>query len=240
MFRNDFIDIVKIAKQRSEQFYANKENSEQANPFYVGFGNPNSDMLILGKEKGFDTNNKEQLYFESIKNPSEWSYYVDKEVTFNKERYYETSEHYLNAYYPYSGKMKSGHTWSKYSKLTSGLLNNSGLTENNSFLEHVFISEINHEPSKYSKIRQFNFQTRIDFLKNDFYKSFKTTIIGCGNYLPKKSIEDIFDVKFHECHSKPREKLLVFKNGERKLILTRQLSMDVKNEFIARLVHHLK
>lgn len=240
MFRKDFVDIVQIANQGSENFYSNKENFGQANPFYIGFGNPNSDLLILGKEKGFDIGNSEQLNFESIKNPHEWLHYLQNEIHYHKGKHYETSKHYINAYLPYSGKMKSGHTWNKYSKLTSELFNKPDLTENNSFFEFAFISEINHEPSRYSKIREFNFQTRIDFLNKHFYKSFKTTILGCGNYLSKKTIEETFDVKFYEDHSMPREKLILFRNGDRKLILTRQLSMDIRNEFITKLVRLLK
>jgi len=240
MFRSDFVDIVKIAHQSSEKFYGKEENIGQANPFFIGFGNPNSDLLILGKEKGFETGNSEQLNFESIKNPNEWLHYIQNEIQYHKGKHYATSSHYLNAYIPYSGKMKSGHTWNKYSKLTSELFNKPALTENNSFLEYAFISEINHEPSKYSKIRKFDFQTRIDLLNNDFYKSFQKTILGCGNYLSWKTIEETFDVKFCEDYSKQREKLVLFKNGERKLILTRQLSMDIRNEFITTLVQLLK
>lgn len=240
MFRKEFVDIVNIANQGSDNFYANKENSGQANPFYIGFGNPNSDLLILGKEKGFDKENCEQLNFESIKNPHEWLHYLQNKIPYHKRKHYEISKDYINAYFPYSGKMKIGHTWNKYSKLTSELFNNLDLTENNSFLEHTFISEINHEPSKYSKIREYNFQTRIDFLNKNFYKSFKTTILGCGNYISKKTIEETFDVKFYEDHSMPREKLIIFRNGDRKLVLTRQLSMDIRNEFITKLVRFLK
>lgn len=240
MFSKNFIDIVRKANQGTKEFYKDKNNFELPNPYYIGFGNPNSEILILGKEKGFDLSNKEQLYLENINNPNEWSHYVENEIFFNKTKYNETSQHYLNAYFPYNGKMKSGHTWNKYSKLTSELLNDIELTENNSFLEHVFISEINHIPSRLSKIKQFNVQTRIDFLKNDFYKSFKTIILSCGNYLSNKKIEEIFDVKLGENYSKPREKLLIFKNGNRKLILTRQLSMDVSNDFISLIAYNLK
>lgn len=240
MFKQNFVDIVNLAVQESNNFYSNEENQGQANPFYVGFGNPNSNLLILGKEKGFDLSKNEQLNFENIRNPYEWQHHIENKTPFFKEKFYESAKDYLNSYFPYCGSdnMPSGHTWNKYGKLTSGLLNIDLVTENSSFLKHAFISEINHEPSKYSKIKKFDSQTRLDFLSNDFYKSFKTTILGCGNYLSNEKIKAVFNVELDNTsdHSEPRKKLIVFKNGNRKLILTRQLSMDVSNEFIAKIV----
>jgi hypothetical protein len=240
MFKKEFIDIVSLANRKAEDFYYNKENNGQPNPFYLGFGSPNSDLLILGKEKGFDPNKIGQLELESIKNPIEWLHYVKNKVPFNKNKFHSTSDLYLNSYFPYSGKMASGHTWSKYNKLTSELFDTQDSTEHNSFLKNSFISEVNHEPSKLSKYRKFNFQTRLDFLRNPFYKSFKTTVLGCGNYLPINKIEEIFDVSCQDNFSEPREKLVLFSNGNRKLVLTRQLSMDVSDVFISKIVSHLK
>lgn len=239
-FKDSFIDIVSIAKKGSDDFYNQKENHQKPNPYFIGFGNPNSDLLFLGKEKGFDPNNSEQLKYESIQNPEEWQYYVENGIPNFEETYDKRSQFYTNALCPYSHKMKSGQTWNKYGKLTSELTNNAHLTENNAFLQHAFLSEINHEPSRYSKTQVFNNVNRLNFLKNPFYQSFKYTILGCGNYLSYETIESTFDLTFYADHSMPRQKLVIFKKNNRKLVLTRQLSMDVSNEFISKLVEHLK
>ena len=51
--REDFADLVKNANILCDKYYNNTEK-KTPNPFYIGFGNPNSEILILGKEKGFD------------------------------------------------------------------------------------------------------------------------------------------------------------------------------------------
>jgi len=237
MFKKEFENLVDIAVKQSMEFYSHDENLKKPNPFYIGFGNPNSDVLFIGKEKGFNIKDKLQeqidlqLQSESIGNPHEWKSYVSNNYVPYKEKYYSESENYLNAYYPYSGKMREGHTWTKYNKLTNEIL---GLVEeeHNGFLNHVFISEVNHMPSKRSKTKVFTTRERIEFLKNDFFKGFKITILACGSYLSRKSIEDIFNVKFVVSESQPRKKLEVYRAENRTLINTRQLSMDVKNEYI--------
>jgi len=239
MFRKEFIELVKIASKKSGQFYSDRDNLNKPNPFYIGFGNPNSDILILGKEKGFEQDNKDQLTVESINNPYEWNNYIVNDFEFYKTKFNKNSKLYLNAYYPYEGKMKSGHTWTKYNSLIQKIYFNKTF-ENNGFLRHTFISELNHVPSKYSNIKKFNSPTRLIFLLNKFFRSFKITILACGNYLSKKDIEDIFEVEFCNDLSKPREKLLIFKSNNRTIVNTRQLSMDVKNDYIDRIVEHIK
>lgn len=63
-YSKKFIDLVNNSFINSN----NLESSEKefGNPYYVGFGNPNSKILILGKEKGFDINNLEQFKYESL------------------------------------------------------------------------------------------------------------------------------------------------------------------------------
>ncbi|EKT4497987.1 hypothetical protein LIS90_02180 [Flavobacterium psychrophilum] len=86
-----------------------------------------------------------------------------------------------------------------------------------------------------SKIKSFNNSERIELLKNDYYKSFDVIICACANYLTDNQIEEIFDVKFQSDLSSPNEKLKTFKNDNRILINTRQLSMNVKNDYLIRI-----
>ncbi|MDY0932931.1 hypothetical protein [Chryseobacterium sp. CFBP8996] len=48
-----------------------------------------------------------------VENLSELKSNVDNNISFNKIKFYD-SEHFINAFRPYFGKMKGGHTWNKY------------------------------------------------------------------------------------------------------------------------------
>ncbi|MFD0993168.1 hypothetical protein [Tenacibaculum geojense] len=69
-----------------------KELKLLANPFYIGFGNPNSDFLFLGQEKAFDPKaNKELLLLESINNNYYWDIVMN---TKKKPNIFNTPNHY--------------------------------------------------------------------------------------------------------------------------------------------------
>ncbi|TDO96561.1 hypothetical protein [Flavobacterium sp. 245] len=230
MYNESFRNLVNLAFNKSKEFYKSENNLNKPNPYFVGFGNPNSKILILGKEKGFDVNNLKQLQYESIENPNEWKNYIDSGVTLNRTKFYD-SEHYINVFCPYLAKMKGGHTWTKYFTLLKHIYPQIEKNENE-FLDYTFLSEINFEPSKLSKIKAFNNPNRIELLKNNYYKSFNVIICACGDYLSDNQIEDFFDVKFESDLSNPSEKLKIFKNENRVLINTRQLSMNIKNDYL--------
>lgn len=233
MYNTKFKKLVDFSFQKSQEFYKNEVNLNKPNPYFIGFGNPNSKILIMGKEKGFDESNLKQLQYESIGNPNEWKNYVDNNISFNKIKFYD-SEHYVNVFRPYYGKMKGGHTWNKYYTLLQKVYPQIQKHENE-FLDYAFLSEINFEPSKLSRIKSFNHDSRIELLKNDYYKSFDIIICACADYLTDNQIEEVFDVKFESDSSNPSEKLKVFRNDNRLLINTRQLSMNIKNEYLDRI-----
>lgn len=231
MFKKEFIDIVNLSVEKSKNFYSISANEKEPNPYFVGFGNPNAEIIIFGKEKGFDSaNNFQQLKCESIENPNEWNNYVKKQIGFNKIKYCD-SEYYVNAYRPYYGKMRGGHTWNKYQHIIKKLYPEIEGKEND-FLDKTFLSEINFIPSKESKIKTFVNNERLDFLKNDFYKSFKIIILACGSYLNDLEIEQSFDVKFEKDISKPSQRLKIYTGNQKILINTRQLSNSMKNEYL--------
>lgn len=246
--KEDFKQLVKVAKDLSDKFYAVTTNKKSPNPYYIGFGSPNSEILILGKEKGFDfEKNENQAFFESINNPTEWFHHIENGTTC-KDKYlekigkYEAGK-YNNVFIPYLEKInKGGHTWNKYKKVIQEVYPNNDFI-NNDFLKKCFISEINHEPSKWSKIREFNNEVRKEFLKHSFYRSFKVTILACADYLSDKLIEEIFDVEFDDDSlSNPRYKFVVYKSKDesRLLINTRQLSTAIKNSYIKEIGEYIK
>lgn len=238
MFNENFVNLVNFAFQKSKEFYSNELNINKPNPYFVGFGNPNSKILLIGKEKGFDESNIQQLQFESIENPNEWKKYIDNKIELNKTKFYE-SEHYINAFRPYFGKMKGGHTWNKYYTLLKNIYPEIQKYENE-FLDYTFISEVNFQPSRLSKIKSFNNTERIELLEKEYFKSFNVIICACADYLTDFQIENIFDVKFEKDLSNPNEKLKVYKNNSRILINTRQLSMNIKNDYLTRIAEIAK
>ena len=234
MYSKKFEDLVNVAFAHSENLTINEK--QFGNPYYVGFGNPNSKVLILGKEKGFDIQNtqtNEQFEYESLKNPNEWKYYIENKILPNSSKYYE-SQDYINAFVPYLQKNKSGHTWTKYQTLLNYLFPEITGFEND-FFKMAFISEVNYQPSKLSKINKFENFERLNFLSHEYFKAFPITILGCGNYLSKEQIQQIFDVTYFKDLSKPRQKLTIFKNSNRILVQTRQLSFDINKDYLRRI-----
>lgn len=233
MYSKEFINLVNIAFSESEKL--TQEEKAEGNPYYIGFGNPNAKILFIGKEKGFDIEkNLRQFEFESLLNPKEWKNYIDNSIGINTNKHYE-SNNYINAFFPYLGKNKGGHTWNKYEKILKNIYPDMA-TENNNFFSKAFLTEVNFQPSKYSKIKIFKNQERINFLKEDYFKSFDAIILACGKYLNDSQIEEIFDVKLQDEEKSEKHELLnVFKNKNRILLKTRQLSMAVSNEYLKKI-----
>lgn len=237
MYNSDFTDLIDIAYSESEKM--SNEAMSDGNPYYMGFGNPNAKVLILGKEKGFDPSNRKQFEYESINNPKEWKHYTDNKIELNKIKFYGDENPYTNAFLPYLHKNKGGHTWTKYENILKYLYPAITGSEND-FFNYVFMSEINYQPSKLSKINKFVHAERIKLLGHNFFKAFPATILGCGDYLSSKQIESIFDVHYAEDLSKPRCKMIVYKGDNRILVQTRQLSFDLNNRYLSNIADQLR
>lgn len=223
-----FRELVDLAYSESKKFYE-KQPEISPNPFYIGFGNPNSDVLIVGKEKGFNAENTEQLFVESVRNPEEWKHHIDNNDSFNTVPFNE-SVGYINAFMPYEGPMKGTHTWSYYSKLLGSQKNIK--YHKNEFLSDCFITEVNYRPSKKSQIKKFNDEVRLSFLMEPFYRSFKTIVLACGNYLGENQIEQVFKVLWQKDLSQPNRKLVLYKGNEHVLVNTRQLSNGISGSYL--------
>lgn len=243
MYKNEFKELVSSSYIKSKIYYNNSYpilNDElKPNPYYVGFGNPNSEILLLGKEKAFNEEDEEKLKYESILNPVEWLAYIKNSILYNKEKFYDESKNYLNAFFPYRGENSKGGTWFTYEKLINKIYGENRISHND-FFQKAFLSEVNPYPSKTSKIKKFKDPERIQFLSNDFYKSFKVIFLACGDYLMSRDIEKIFNVEFVEDYSKPRHKLRIYKNKYSIVINTRQLSNSMKDVYIDKLAEIVK
>ena len=108
--------------------------------YFVGTGNPNSNILFIGKESAITKDDKQSRSLYNI-NAKEWqkhinngtceivNYPVNEEHQFRKEKSWEKN------------------TWSKYQKLKDIIYGTK--TKNHiDFLEKVFTTEINDAPEK--------------------------------------------------------------------------------------------
>lgn len=179
-----------------------KELDKLANPYYIGFGNPNAQLLIIGKEKAFNaTDNPELLFLESINNTTQWNELIEKNV--------EWGDSIFPIFDPrcpriYHNKIPKG-TWFKYCTLLSTFLKASitpdTLFKDNfkdSFFKHCFCTELNHIPSASSNNIPIS-DERAEFLSNQFYRDFDYVLIAGVSSLGKtyakqrKEIKKIFD-----------------------------------------------
>lgn len=214
---------------------------------FIGEGNPNAKILIIGKEindgkpekdADADTWIKENSAKDVERNLDDWSkpdgYDLGKIKTdiFHKER---------------------NPTWTNYQKMVGGIIGHDLGRDNYNFLDYCFMTELSdiHLPnSNYHKSfpevsrqiedrRVLSVKERSKLFMMPFFRNFPIVIMACGHY-PKDlhfNIEDIFDVgwiketmvlstgNFYNEH---------YGNGKI-LIHTRQMSMGVSDELISKI-----
>jgi hypothetical protein len=226
----DFQNLVNESQSKSLPF----ENTKTSNPYYIGYGTPNAKILIIGKEKGFDMDDKEALSRESTLNPKQWKAKITEDnpkLEFDPET-------------PYGAGMNNlpeGHTWSKYNKL------NNYVFGRDSFKQNTFISELNFMPSKYSPGRKAvreNITQRLNFFEHSYFKNqFSVVLLACGNYIKPHQIYESFNCQYVETKEfGTRNKYYLHFNEDRTrlIIHTRQLSIDVKNEMLKNLAEDIQ
>lgn len=258
-YKQNFIDLINLSNEKSNIYYKETDKVNAPNPYYIGFGNPNAKILIIGKEKGFDQSNMGQLKTESIDNVKQWKFLIDNDINdskykFSNDLYINDWDNFYNPLQPYHGQLQGkgqGQTWYYYNKLASLISKYSFEKEISQLCDNVFMTELNYQPSKVSpgkdnltEVLKF----RIKFLKeNVFYQNFETTILAFGNYIDESQILEIFGnnlelVNIDE-NLKSNQRLFVYKDSikNRLIINTRQLSNQfpkVYLENIAKIIHN--
>lgn len=198
-----------------------------ANPFYLGFGNPEADILFIGKEKAFNiTNEPESFLNESVNNLAQWELINNEKdnLRFNPKN---PVEYYKEKY---NHKIKGNGTWGFYKMLTQKIKSKENL-EDDKLFENCFTTEINHIPSKKTKNERL-ISIRKEFLqKDDFFKSFKYVIIGAKGSVNNEDIKDIFGDNpietndFNVGNNKRSSfNVDIFKYPQQRIILCNQLS----------------
>ncbi len=182
--------------------------NEDRPAYYLGMGNPNSDILIVGKEKALDLN--DEVYYpiinhESLLNINHWTdliqNYNNLEDPFHNILLQRIGN--LNGFNPFSPLLfpqianivhhNGGHTYQKISYLISLVYPVTNLFENilfeNSIFSKFFLTEINHTPAlNNANFNLTNFMNgpRYNFMSaSDFYKSFRIVIVHVGLNSPK-------------------------------------------------------
>ncbi|MBX9886555.1 MAG: hypothetical protein K2Y30_01310 [Flavobacteriaceae bacterium] len=220
------------------------------NPYYIGYGNPNSEILFLGKEKAFSiTNNPDLFFHESINNNKQWEYLIENRDLNDLKFSPLYPQQYFERIIPHY-KIKKNHTWGVYCELVNAITTKSDITTSseileNNFFHHCFTTEVNHIPSKYSSHIKSS-ALRHELLQDAFFKSFKYVIIGAIGSIDPTQIKSIFDIyneseviEISEKDSKRKRFIEVFKTDSQKIILCNQLSgaacwtSDEKSKLIA-------
>lgn len=208
-----FEEVLKLSKEKD---------------LFLGSGNPNANILFIGKEAAIDKNKSPQQYNkEYSKNVEDW------EANFSANTQFEDIDNWLvkpspvfNSLYPYKGQLNkiesrnkegkiirgeggTSKTWYNYQKIIDSIYFDNKVSELINFHEFAFCSELNQETGKYSKdipidIRTESIAKRKELFQKTFFKEFPITIVAVGHYVRDFDInlEDIFKMKFVEELSK--------------------------------------
>ena len=214
------------------------ENNREPNPYFIGFGNPFAKILVIGKEKGFNVEDEDQLIRESTFNLRQWEAKMNENKPNLNLGQFENQP--FDPEHPYGkGYSKdTSDTWRNYQKLCNEIY------PKGSFKEHFFMTELNYLPSKKSdgikKVRK-NVTDRLNevFRKEYFQQRFEVILLACNNYIRPQEIYDVFQCKYdgdeRGKHSFGRGSwYYTHKNNYNRILVihTRQLSNSFNRELI--------
>ncbi|WP_296618486.1 hypothetical protein [Marivirga sp.] len=233
-----------------------KDFNKVANPYYIGFGNPEADLLIVGQEKAFNAfNNPELMLYESINNTFQWSKLAQNpdtdEILFdprNPRKYHDK-------------KLKGNHTWSKYSILADAFYGINSCHENikkdwdknlgETLFDKAFITELNVTPAA-NNSGIYLTDERKKLLQNPFFKKFKAVVFAIGNpddgEKAQRIVSEIFEGTIFELdtigkYGKDKERRIAFSSKENQVYaICNQLSGSSgwKNDHIVALGERLR
>ena len=236
----------KIFTQILDQI-SNNYQSEKEDYKYIGTGNPDARILIIGKETSIYGAALDQKVREISNNFGDW-----QRIILNNDSHVEKwSGTNYSPFYPYKGQQfkidnrKNGgtsRTWYNYQKLYN-LIFDKVANLNIDFHEGTFITEVNSSPSlKTTKAITDSIEFRKQLIHDSgFFQSFPVVIIsGLGYFEIKENrneIEEIFGVKFirKECAlNRDTQTYWIHQgiNTPKLLINTRQLSIGVSDALL--------
>ncbi|MFW5721224.1 MAG: hypothetical protein ACOCWW_02435 [Bacteroidota bacterium] len=231
-----------------------KEISEEYK--YIGTGNPNAGILIIGKEVAIESNVfPDQYRIEVIDNFRAWK----KMECYDQELVRAKDWANYSPLYPYKGQVLkinndknegTSRTWYNYQKLCNHIFK---ITDNQdiNFHEKIFITEVNSTPSPKTKnaSRDSIPFRKEHFLSSEFIQSFPIVLIcGVGYFHisdTSNEIEEIFKVKFSEkkiANDNEKQPYWLHWNPDKTklLINTYQLSMNVSDALLQDVANIIK
>ena len=220
-----------------EQDFKEFVNKGVENEYHIGTGNPNSQILFIGKESALSNDDLEGHRLYKM-NAIEWQNHIDNN-TCEVLSYPILEDHVFRR-----EKSWGKNTWSKYQKLANHIFEKEERQYFIDFLENVFTTEINDAPNKNtSTADKSKLNERKSLLKeSDFIQNFPVVVLACSNYIKNnedlREIDEIFGVKYEEEYPKKvYNKTNWFfshynEDGTKLVIHTRQLSADVKADLL--------
>jgi hypothetical protein len=195
---------------------------ESNNKTFIGLGNPNSKILIVGKEVSTDVTSKKPIEIQNTitykRNQKDWAINIENKISqkdienwiFDENALAENIEN--NPLFAFKGAIKktTSSTWKKYQKLHDSIFQG-GINKNNNipltFQEDFFITEMSNSPSPKTKNAQNKkaFKAELALRKKEFFKSsyiqnFPVVVLACSNYIlnskKERQIDEIFGVEF--------------------------------------------
>ncbi|MFA5417269.1 MAG: hypothetical protein WC341_02305 [Bacteroidales bacterium] len=249
-FDSDFLKALEYCQERK---------------LYLGVGNPNEDILILGKELIDDSLSIQE---NGEKNIGSWNDIISNKRNFSNINHLED-----NALFPWKGQQfiirKVGEngkitgeegtsaTWYFYQYLVDLILNKSKKAKNDDidFHKYCFQSELNQLNAKmsylipkYDKIRIKSIKDREQLFAQPFFNKFKIVIIACGHYQRDYSfnIEETFKVNWLQptINISKGNWFNLHTNNDRNnpkiVIHTRQFSSGISSELIKAIAEKCK
>lgn len=219
------------------------------NEQYVGLGNPNAQILFVGKEAGIDPTVTEEM-----------NKYKENAII-----WHSGDSIYSEPFKPQegSGLLNHGHTWQKYQKLHN-IIFEKEMSEDYyiDFVQNVFTTELSNLPYENTngakQQDQFKYELekrKREFFDNKYFKSrFPIVLILAldGRYISNhgtgetREIDNIFDVEYKklvEC-TRSVDKFWVHygkdENKPRLLIHARQLTNGASNELLEKIGEEIK
>jgi len=218
---------------------------------YIGLGNPNSKILIIGKEAAFDPSVESKLG-EYHSNTSNWYASVDNDIP----------SIFSKAYMPKdSALLNHNHTWQKYQLIHDNIFPELKPKEKYyiNFVENIFTTEMSNLPSpktadaqKNERFKESLANRKKTFFNSDFIKNqFQVVLIAGMGYInnygegESREIDNIFGVSFVSPEqivktTNGTQKFWIHRNEEKLVIQTRQFSNGVSNALILRIAETIK
>lgn len=235
-YSNEFKDLIARIEQTKD---------------FIGYGNPNAKILIIGKEEALDIEKEcgKEIYEIAVKpNWEKWKELKDdSSITPDSIPIWKETR-FFSPLYPWKGDtLPTGgnNTWRNYQKLINMLIPEANKGNITTFHQYAFITEFNDLPSPKSKHKDPNVQKSINdrcekVLNHPFYKSFPIVIAACGHYVKDYNIklEELFDQKFIEMKPVDKGEWINFHQKDNRILIhTRQLSWCSK-ELIERIAEY--